>query len=848
LTGALALALALAAMGGPVAHAQPLPTGLPAASGHVTIIVLDMSGSMAQNDPSGLRCSAANAYIDLSGPGDFVGVVGLDNPGGARGGPHNFQTAVDWGLAPREMATVNARKALHDAIAQKSNNCRPDAATPTYDALAKAEAMLASAASGGTSGSAILLTDGVPDPDTSAQQSAIQSELVPQFKQHSWPIDVIALGSDTGFHGFLSGIASATSGTFYDDGHGIVPGVSPLNIMPFFLDIFRLRNGRSLGPDIAPTQLGGGVTARNFTVGQYVSHLDIVVVKDAPSTSVALQAPNGQRFPPATAGTFISSDPYYAIFAIDTPQQGPWEVDVSGSGLFLMDSLKVSALALGITSPGANAVLALGEQFTLSATLSAQGTPISGGRFSLSGTITYAGGGASSSSYTHDILLADAGGSGTYTAPLTVPAFAPTGSYTITVRAHAASEDVLTAQTTVRLDLFPAALLIAPTGNTPTTDAVGASVVGWDPIVRAIYRLPVIGGLGGLALQNHPADPAAMVRGQVLLNGRPYADATVGGTATHAGSTASVPVSVLNDGNGAFRLIFPSDASGTYRVNLTTSGAYNISHGDLTHVARTVLVTIVPATASQELRAWLVTFIYLLLFALLLLVIRYAVAQKPFGMLVNSDGSGGSEFARAQRGVAALLAPGRVTSRQMGMDPGLEFGFHPGGRITVRGTAGRANYRLGGDRVPATPVSATETELSLANSPESYTVVSASPHTSRALDAYDEDDERPNKRAELLNRIRGRRPSDDDDEDDRYEEGEHPRRGFALFSSRRRRYDDDEDEDDGRFDDAPRTSARRGRGRRDDDDLYSDEGDDAYAERADRRAGRGRGRRRYDDD
>jgi hypothetical protein len=844
LTGALALALA--AMSSPVAHAQPLPTGLPAASGHVTIIVLDMSGSMAQNDPSGLRCSAANAYIDLSGPGDFVGVVGLDNPGGARGGPHNFQTTVDWGLAPREMATVNARKALHDAIAQKSNNCRPDAATPTYDALAKAEAMLASATNGGAShtpGSAILLTDGVPDPDTSAQQSAIQSELVPQFKQHGWPIDVIALGSDTSFHGFLSGIASATSGTFYDDGHGIVPGVSPLNITPFFLDIFRLRNGRSPGPDIAPTQLGGGVTARNFTVGQYVSHLDIVVVKDASSTSVALLAPNGQRFPPATAGTFISSDPYYAIFAIDTPQQGPWEVDVSGSGLFLMDSLKVSALALGITSPAANAVLALGEQFTLSASLSAQGTPISGGRFSLSGTITYAGGGASS--YTHDILLADASGSGTYTAPLTVPASAPSGSYTISVHAHAASEDVLTAQTTVRLDLFPAALLIAPTSNTPTTDAVGASVVGWDPLLRAIYRLPVIGGLGGLALQNHPADPAAVVRGQVLLDGRPYGDATVGGTATHAGSTSSVPVSVLNDSNGAFRLIFPSDASGTYRVNLTTSGAYNISHGDLTHVARTVLVTIVPATAPQELRAWLVTFIYLLLFALLLLVIRYAVAQKPFGMLVNSDGSGGSEFARARRGVDALLAPGRVTSRQMGMDPGLVFGFHRGGRITVRGTAGRANYRLGGDRVPATPISATETELSLANSPESYTVVSGSPHTSRALDAYDEDDERPNKRAELLNRIRGRRPSDDDDAADHYEEDERPRRGFALFSSRRRRYDEYNAEDDDRYDVAPRTSARRGRGRRDDDDLY---GDDAYAERADRRAGRGRGRRRYDDD
>src|SRR2546421_9153925 len=50
-----------------------------AAKGHVTILVLDMSGSMSTNDPNSLRCSAANAFIDLSGPGEFVGVVGLDN-------------------------------------------------------------------------------------------------------------------------------------------------------------------------------------------------------------------------------------------------------------------------------------------------------------------------------------------------------------------------------------------------------------------------------------------------------------------------------------------------------------------------------------------------------------------------------------------------------------------------------------------------------------------------------------------------------------------------------------------------------------------------------------------------
>ena len=163
------------------------------------------------------------------------------------------------------------------------------------------------------------------------------------------------------------------------------------------------------------------------------------------------------------AGAFVSTDPHYAIISLDTPQQGAWELDVSGTGLFLMDSLKVSALNLTLTSPSTKGALALGEPFTVSAQLSDQGVPISGGHFSLSGTISFVG--DSTTTFTRDILLSDQGGSGTYSAPGTIPNTAPTGSYQILVRAHSASEDVLTAQTVIRLDLFPSALLIGQHGR-----------------------------------------------------------------------------------------------------------------------------------------------------------------------------------------------------------------------------------------------------------------------------------------------------------------------------------------------------------------------------------------------
>src|SRR5690242_10825509 len=79
------------------AHLAPSTTHARSAEsqGHATIIVLDMSGSMSQHDPQGYRCSAANAYIDLSGVNDYVGLVGLDNNSGNTGAG-NFESAQPW--------------------------------------------------------------------------------------------------------------------------------------------------------------------------------------------------------------------------------------------------------------------------------------------------------------------------------------------------------------------------------------------------------------------------------------------------------------------------------------------------------------------------------------------------------------------------------------------------------------------------------------------------------------------------------------------------------------------------------------------------------------------------------
>lgn len=812
------LVLVVSPLASITALAQPAGNTIQAAStpaGHVTILVLDMSGSMGSNDPNGLRCSAANAYIDLSGPGDFVGVVGLDNTG-PTGGAHNFPLAQVW-AQPAEMATLAARTQLHNTIATKSHNCKPDSATPTYDALQQALTMLTTAtAQTHLPGSVILLTDGVPAPQQNEQISAIQSDLVPQFKQRDFPVDTVALGADGTLRSFLSDLANATGGAYYDDGHGVVSGVSPLNIAPFFVSIFAQRNGRTVAHDIPPTTLSGGMVSRNFSIGAFVSHLDVVAVKDSPGTRVTLTAPNGQVLPPAVAGTFISSDPHYVIFSVDHPQSGAWQLNVTGSGRFLMDSLKLSTLGLSILAPASNTPEPLGQPLTVSATLNDNGTPITGSRYSMNGTIVYSGGGIAGS-YTQEFVLDDHASPGAYSTQITIPASAPAGTYTVTINAREVSDTIASANRLVRIELFPSPLLVAPSTGKLTTDTVATTVTQWDPALRAIYSVPfgVLTWLSGWPLQGHPVVDGARLDGAVQLDSKPYTNANVGGTATRDGTKTTIPLHVAPGDNGHFTAAFTPNGDGQYTLTFKTEGSFKDSHGDLGTTTRTVALKTQAASPVQEAIAWAITLLYLFILVLIVLLIRYAVSQKPFGRLVSNDGGGGEEFARARRGVYGLLHPGTVLSQQMGLDPGLIFHFQRSNRITVEGSGGgRRAYRLAGEPVPTSPVSAAESLLTT-NEGMSYTVSASSSdefldeeeggrrglfgRRSRGGD-YDDDEDRGSRR-------KSRRSRDDYDDMDDYDT---PR---SRGRSRSRSRNDD-------FDDDYSSSARSRKSRRRDDDDY----------------------------
>lgn len=676
------------------AHGITTITKKYSSTGTVTALVLDMSGSMVQNDPPGLRCSAANAFIDLSGPGNYIGVIGLDNSNGDRGGSQNFQLAWEW-AQPTEMATLTERQQLKNVIATQSNHCRPDYDTPTYDALSKALQMLSLATNNGQiPGSVVLLTDGVPDPDTIAQMNAIQSTLLPQFKQHQWPIETVALGTDgsvpgtnTTFHQFLSSLSDATSGKFYDDGHGIVPGVSPLNIADFFVDIFAKQNHRTVQNDIPPTTLNGGTTRRNFSVTDYTNNLDVVVVKDQAATRATLITPGGQSISQGGGGVFVSSsDPHYEIFSIDRPQSGQWELDVTGSGQFLMDSLKVSGIGLSSISvsqtnleASATSALALGQPLTISANLTYNGQSITDNRFTLNGTITYSG---ALGQFNRPFTLDDKSSPGTFTGKVTVPDNAPPGSYEINISASSVSFDSVVASQTrsIRIELFPL----------PVLDASQGTAIQWDPGIRTLYSLPFwpFPQLGRWALSGIPAQTDADITGGVQLRQQPYRDASVSATASNPATHVTVPAAVLNDGNGRFHILFTPPSSGTYLLTFKTSGTFQDSHGDFGTSQTSTQITIVPATLNEEIHAWGFTALYLLCLFFLYRLLRWMITPHPRGAwqryhqneLIESG-----DFRRATRGLwQGFMHRNLLHSRQARWERGLLLRFRFGGGVEVR--------------------------------------------------------------------------------------------------------------------------------------------------------------------
>lgn len=715
-------------------HVSHLSAHLDSSTGHATVIVLDMSGSMGQNDPNGYRCSAADSYIDLSGTNDYIGLVGLDNNSGFRSGSNNFQAAQSW-TNPLSTATVQDKQKLKDIIASQSNNCRPDANTPTFDSLSQAYIMLGQITrQTGESGSVILLTDGVPCPDVDGQINAITSGLLPEFQKQGWRIDTIGLGSDAPiasgngctapgtlpgtFHDFLRNISNATGGHFYDDGTGPIQGVSPLNIAAFFVDIFASYSGLTPHLDIPPTALGGGTQQLNFNVIDGSTVLDVVAIKDNPAVTMTLFNPNSQPISSNDAGVFASRDNYHFIYSITTPQPGPWIVSVGGTGEFMLYSLQKNAIGLGIDSvslenstivASASTALPLGQPLQVKAHLTNNGQPFSDTNYTLNASIAPPG---VSQDCAHPIASFPlSGNAGIYTGTVSIPTTNPAGSYNVLVCASTGTlQNVVASQTIpVRLEVFPIPSFLSSKTNQPTTDTINKSVVQWWEPLPTIYSLPAVSLLSGWPLLGYPAQPYILLPGEVQWNGQPYLGASITATSslvktcnpnTVTSKSGPIPVQITQGSNGNFEAQIYPPSTGLYEIVFQTSGTFKDSQGSFGPTVRCLYAVVAPPTYDQGLHAFSVTVIYLAILAFLIFLVRFWATPRPYGQWVRDIGSvseSNRSFVNAHRvnPLQWFFKRNYLYSRQAGMPRGLEIRFRWGKRIDVRPSgAGRSEWQL----------------------------------------------------------------------------------------------------------------------------------------------------------
>ncbi|HEX8080915.1 MAG TPA: VWA domain-containing protein [Jatrophihabitans sp.] len=156
--------------------------------GFDVVFVIDTSGSMSWNDPSGLRVDGAAAFVDAMGANDRAAVVTFDN----------FAT-TDIGLT--STGTSGGISAIKAALERGRD---ANGGTDIGAGVRSATQLLANNGGGSRARIAVLLTDGVSSYDPALTTAAANNAV---------EIHTVGLGSDTDTT-LLQSIASGTGGSY----------------------------------------------------------------------------------------------------------------------------------------------------------------------------------------------------------------------------------------------------------------------------------------------------------------------------------------------------------------------------------------------------------------------------------------------------------------------------------------------------------------------------------------------------------------------------------------------------------------------------------------------------------
>lgn len=671
-------------------------------SNHMTILIIDMSAAMIDDDPYQVRCDAARAFIDLSAPGNWVGLISMSGSKARIWQEPTLTDAID--------ERTKLKAAIDHPPAQIPDCHRPGGGAPVADALKLALSMLneATQEENDFQGSVILMSNGVPSSDS----TMIENTLLPQFQQNHWPIDTIPLGSENqgaSPHLSLQTIARHTGGIPYPDAQNPVTGeVSSLSILPFFTDILKRQVGSSLLSTLASATPVSIDQPReyNFRVTPDDKGLYLLLIRepqdvDSVTQQSAVQAQVTSAGPKPfmlstldtalpLSGTDIEQNASYAVFSIGGMDSaasylpaGWWELNVSGSGQFAAVLLKTSWLQIALSSPQSSAApLNIASPLKLVATIidgRNPNVPFQDRSVSLTALLVPHEG----QKQTTPPYRLDSGPSpGEYQKTIQLPTDMPEGTYTLTVTASKNTGSLVSGVTeTVLLFHFPIPLFMS----------YQATEYQWPGWASTIYHWPLLNQLGTRMSIGNPTQLTVGIK----LGRDTYTSFVIATLSNQKGQTQRL--GIVDKGQGLFLLSLPAEAPGRYTLNLVLNGSIDGFPFSSDAMSNLSVQVIGAQLTSSMYWSMMLTTGALVLFLLLLLGVPSALGYhwttgvKSFGGCKCEETR--QYYSFSPQGKRSWFRPGRhrPKSDQFELPEGLRFRFYrkipfvrPNGCIKVK--------------------------------------------------------------------------------------------------------------------------------------------------------------------
>ncbi|MCG6967848.1 MAG: VWA domain-containing protein [Chromatiaceae bacterium] len=306
-------------------------------------VLIDISGSMRQNDPNNLRRPALRMLAGLLQPGTRAGVW----------------TFARWvnNLVP--VADVDAAwKTRTRSLSEQINS--PGQFTNIEDVLDKASSNWAGEPTTHMR-HLVLLTDGMVDVSKNADENdqsraRILDTLLPRLKAAGVKVHTIAL-SERADHELMQRLAGETGGWYQQVAQAD-------ELQRAFLRMFE-----TLGrPDALPLQ------DNRFVVDSSVSEATVLVFSKPDSPAVRLRSPSGEEFTDSdlTAGVAWSHDQGYDLITIGSPEKGEWSLQADLDP----DNRVMIVTDLRLQTSDVPSHIAVGEQVRIEAYLSNRGEAV----------------------------------------------------------------------------------------------------------------------------------------------------------------------------------------------------------------------------------------------------------------------------------------------------------------------------------------------------------------------------------------------------------------------------------------------------------------------------------------